>query len=546
LVVGLFLCNFLVFSSVIPAAILSHVPSNTTSEWTTVSKGDSLEIRGFDYRAVAPQQIKVGSPPILLSTPSLPNALWTRTFGEEGVDRGSAVVECQSGGFALAGYTDSLGAGKEDFWLVRTDSDGEVLWSHTYGGAGSDLATSVIECSTGGFVLVGYTESFSAGRADIWLVRTDADGNYLWSQTFGGSQPDWGEAIIEVTGGGYAVIGVTESYGAGLWDMWLLRTDEDGNLLWNQTFGDSSYDGGCSLVEVSSGGFALTGWTRSYGAGNDDGWLIRTDHAGNELWSKTYGGPDYDDSYAVIEVSDGGFALTGYTSSSGNGRADVWLIRTDSHGDAIWTQSFGGSDSDAGYSLVECAEGGFAITGSTYSFGAGDGDFWLLQTDSNGHLLWDYAYGGPDNDGAQALIEVSDGGFLLVGSTYSFGAGQADAWMIRVRLEPVTGIIDLDPNTLNRKSKGKWVTCYIELPTEYIVEDIVVASLLLVGEIPAELHPFAIGDYDGDGVPDLMVKFSRQALIDYLDTQTGYISIALTGEFISGTSLEGIALIYVI
>ena len=154
--------------------------------------------------------------------------------------------------------------------------------------------------------------------------------------------------------------------------------------MWNQTYGGASFDGAYALVETSDGGFALTGSTDSFGAGNADFWLVKTDASGNMEWNQTYGGAENDGAYALVETSDGGFALTGFTDSFGAGDVDFWLVKTDGSGNVEWNQTYGGASFDGAYALVETSDGGFALTGETDSFGAGDTDFWLVKTDENG------------------------------------------------------------------------------------------------------------------------------------------------------------------
>ena len=190
-------------------------------------------------------------------------------------DVGREMVELSTGGFAIIGQTESFGAGFYDFYLIRTDSDGTLVWSRTYGGAGLDEAASLIELSSGGFVLTGDTWSYGAGSSDVWLIRTDANGNSLWNRTFGGADADRGMSVIEVSSGGYAITGNTASLGAGAEDLWLIRTNVDGTPFWNQTFGGSSGDEGWSVIEGSTGDFVIVGKTSSFGAGLADAWLIQ-------------------------------------------------------------------------------------------------------------------------------------------------------------------------------------------------------------------------------------------------------------------------------
>jgi parallel beta-helix repeat protein len=364
---------------------------------------------------------------------SSPATEWNHTYGGTYNDDGHSVVETSDGGYAIAGAISSYGAGGYDVWLVKTDSAGIAEWNQTYGGTSEDAGWSVVETSDGGYAIAGYTISFGSGGYDLWLIKTDAYGNEQWNQSFGGTNDDVGYSVVETSDGGFAITGHTLSFGAGEADAWLVKTDAYGNEQWNQTYGGNSIEVGWSVVETSDGGFAIAGLTWSYGAGGyGDVWLVKTDSAGIAEWNQTYGGMSSDVGYSMVETSDGGFAITGYTSSYGAGYYDAWLVKTDANGNEQWNQTYGGPEADAGVSVVETSDGGFAIAGATRSYTAGMEDFWLVKTDVNGDLQWNKTYGGPYLDEGVSVVETSDGGFAITGRTQSFGAGGSDVWLIKV------------------------------------------------------------------------------------------------------------------
>jgi hypothetical protein len=355
--------------------------------------------------------------------------LGSRTFGGEDVDKGHSVQQTTDGGFIITGWTNSFGAGASDLWLIKTDSEGNEKWNRTFGGKGGDIGQSVQQTTDGGFIITGWTNSFGAGASDLWLIKTDSEGNEEWNLTFGGKDLDGGTSVQQTTDGGFIITGTTWSFGAGGDDLWLIKTDSEGNEKWSRTFGGKDLDGGQSVQQTTDGGFIITGMTRSFGAGGEDLWLIKTDSEGNEKWSRTFGGKDLDGGQSVQQTTDGGFIITGMTG------ADLWLIRTDSEGNEKWNRTFGGEWGDIGFSVQQTTDGGFIITGSTGSFGAGKGDLWLIKTDPEGNKEWSRTFGGEDDDGGQSVQQTTDGGFIITGSTFSFGAGWGDLWLIKTDSE---------------------------------------------------------------------------------------------------------------
>jgi parallel beta-helix repeat protein len=301
-----------------------------------------------------------------------------------------------------------------------------IGWSQNYGGTDGDYATSVVETSDGGYALAGYTGPFGAGIDDFLLIKTDSLGKLEWNQTYGGTSIDRACSVVETSDGGYAILGETLSFGAGMGDFWLIKTDANGNMQWSKLYGGTDRDAAQSLVETSDGGYALAGYTYSYGAGSNDAWLVKTDELGNMEWNRTYGTADRDIASSLVQTSDGGYAIAGQTYSFGAGEGDFWLVKTDGSGNIEWSQTYGGTGTEGIFvSLVQTADAGYAIAGD---FGS---DYWLVKTNSAGKLQWNQTYGGRLSDTARSLVQTSDGGYALAGETRSFGAGIGDAWLVK-------------------------------------------------------------------------------------------------------------------
>jgi hypothetical protein len=359
---------------------------------------------------------------------------WTKIYGGTSDDYCRSVVRTVDGGYALAGTTNSYGAGNGDAWLVKTNSAGNALWNKTYGTAYQDYARSVVQTSDDGYALAGYTHSYGASGYDAWLVKTNSAGNALWNKTYGGIGSDYAYSVVQTGDGGYALTGY-KSYGAGSYDFWLVKTDASGNALWNKTYGGADSDIAYAVLLTGDGGYALAGFARSFGAGGDDFWLVKTDSAGTMMWNKTYGGINSDYAYSVVQTDDGGYALAGTTNSFGAGSGDSWLVKTDASGTLQWNRTYGGTGYDYGLSLVQTVDGGYALAGYTDSYGAGGYDAWLVKTNSAGNALWNGTYGGTVHDVAFSLVQTGDGGYALAGYTDSYGAAGYDAWLVRVKPE---------------------------------------------------------------------------------------------------------------
>jgi len=276
-----------------------------------------------------------------------------------------------------------------------------------------------------------YDESYSGQQTsddDVWLVKTDSNGIEEWNQTYGGTDIEYGYYVMQTSDEGYIITGNTYSYGAGDNDIWLIKTDSTGDEVWNRTFGGKNSDNGNCVQQTFDGGYIITGYTSSYNAKYYDVWLVKTDSSGNEEWNQTFGGDYYESSRSVQQTSDGGYILTGRTESYGSGHYDVWLVKTDSNG---WNQTFGGDNFDFGYSVQQTSDGGYIITGWTMSFGAGTYDVWLIKTDSNGGAEWSQTYGGYYSDEGYSVQQTTDGGYIITGDTHCYGAGINDVWLIK-------------------------------------------------------------------------------------------------------------------
>lgn len=357
------------------------------------------------------------------------------TFGGANHDSAKSVQETPDGGYILIGGTASYGVDGGDVWLIKIDSSGNEQWNRTFNRDVYDGGSCIQVTSDDGYILAGHTGTFSGGTQDIWLIKTDSLGIEDWNRTFDNSgKTDEGYSVKETSDGGYIVVGKTVISGSGDFDIWLIKTDSLGIEDWNKTFNyNGKDDEGYSVMPTLDGGYIIVGMAYISGSGDIDIWLIKTDSSGNEEWNKTFGGSDAETGYSVQQTSDGGYVITGVVRSFGNGREDVWLIKTDISGNEQWNKTFGGGSDDIGKSVQITSDGGYILGGWTKSYSAQSYyDGWIIKTDSSGIEQWNRSLGGDDVEEFSWVQQTSGGEYVAVGGTTSYGAGDYDAWLIKI------------------------------------------------------------------------------------------------------------------
>jgi len=360
-------------------------------------------------------------------------------FGGSQNDVGLTLCETKDSGFLLAGKTRSFGEGSNDIYVVRIDSKGSVLWTKTYGWKHQDVIRSAISVDNG-FILVGDVWDYGYWRLDIYLMKIDSIGNLIWDQYYGTNSHDLGFKVKPNENGGYYVLGYTRGIEP-IGDMYLIKTDNYGNLEWSQNYGSQYDDYSSDFIEKKNGDIMILG-TKG-GFFNDihgnfknhdaDIYLISADDNGNELWQKTFGGSEHDFGQALCSTDDGGLYIFGSSQNNSAGSFDMVLIKTDTSYNEVWRKTYGGPDYEYGMSMDRNLEGDLYLFGTTKSFGEnGSADYYLVKANKDGNEIWSMTIGGDSTELGHQVIATSDNGCMVLGQTKSFGSGGYDFLLTKV------------------------------------------------------------------------------------------------------------------
>lgn len=445
---------------------------------------------------------------------------WQKNYGGTGADISANFVKTTDGGYIFTGNTFSNNGeitsnhGASDTWVIKTDVDGVIQWQKTYGGSNNDLANTIRQTSDGGYVLAGLSNStdgdVSVGRDnnDFWVLKIDANGVKQWDKSFGGTSNDFAYDIIQTTDGGYLVSGSSDSINFnssdnhGEYDALVVRLNASGNLVWQKSYGGSSYDWGGTILPTPDGNYILCLGTASVNGnitsnhGAYDGWIVKIDSNGTIIWQKTYGGTSTDSLIRGLNTPDGGFIFMGTTGSvngditSNHGLDDVWIVKTDALGAISWQRTYGGSDVDNARNIVASADYGYVIGGYSKSsdfdttINRGLTDAWFFKIDAAGNPIWQKAFGGSGNDSVDSIIRTDDNGYLFLGYSYSSNfdvtsnQGNSDFWIVKLSAENLAvaefnpAQISLYPNPAKSEINLSFTT------DDFIADKIIITDIL--------------------------------------------------------------------
>ncbi|MDC1373677.1 hypothetical protein N8294_00670 [Polaribacter sp.] len=396
-----------------------------------------------------------------ISEGSLGEITTIKNYGGSKNDVANAVVKTQDGGAAVLGYTQSINGDISDktvedfdFWILKLDAENNIQWSKTFGGSDDDRGNDILQTKDGGFAILGYSTSSNldvpgnAGSQDFWMIKLDANGTISWSKTFGYLGADFGTTLLQTADNSYLITGVldvTASGGQGNsrnsqrhagGDIWAIKLSENGDLQWSKYFGGSFTDAPFGIVETEDHNFIIAGSSDSADVdisnnnGSYDFWVLKITSNGSLLWERSFGGSEIDEARAITATNDGNFIIVGDTRSAdkdvsnNHGAADVWIIKMNTDGNLIWEKTIGGSSFDVARSVARAQDNGFIISGSSRSLNEGftnqgQNDALLLKIDAEGNLVWKQTIGGDEIDYFYDAVQLNNASIIAVGETNS-------------------------------------------------------------------------------------------------------------------------------
>lgn len=367
-----------------------------------------------------------------LSAPvDTPSIIWNKTYGGSLLDWGWSLAKTSDGGFIIGGETVSFSVGSYDAFLIKTDSNGDEEWNKTFGGLAKDGCRDVKQIDDGGYILTGYADSYGYPGHDYWLIRTDESGNELWNYTYGGQNSDAAVSVLQTSTGDFVMAGYSYTYSYGGKDVWVVKTDGNGNELWNEHYGGIGNDQGMSIAESPAGGYVIAGYTSSFGSGGTDMWLVKIDRDGSYEWDQCFGGTNDDWAGSIDLTLDGGYIISGDTTSYGAGGYDVWVIKTDIDGVEEWNQMFGeGNCHETGYCIKQTSDGGYIISGTKYIVDHDNALF--IKIDINGIEEWNMTIITDQSDIIYSICETDYNCYVSTGYTHTYGSGDMDVWLLHI------------------------------------------------------------------------------------------------------------------
>ena len=398
----------------------------------------------------------------LITAQTVPAIQWQKSLGGTNRETAKSVQQTIDGGYIVAGYSASNdddvsgNHGGYDYWIVKLNNSGNIQWQKSLGGGQFDYAESVQQTADEGYIIAGYSESNDGdvsgnhGDYDFWVVKLDNNGNIQWQKSLGGSSVDFAKSIQQTADGGYIVAGYSLSNDGDVtghhnhYDYWIVKLDSSGNIQWQKSLGGNGEEIATSARQTTDGGYIVVGYSRSIDGdvtgnhGDSDYWAVKLDNVGNIQWQKSLGGSKADFASSVLQTSDGGYIIAGYSSSNdgdvtglhGNSGdyPDYWIVKLNSNGNIQWQKSLGGIFGEFANSIQQTTDGGYIIAGESWSIDGDVGghhgstsssDYWIVKLNNTGNILWEKSLGGFSNDIANFIQQTTDGGYIVAGESVS-------------------------------------------------------------------------------------------------------------------------------
>ncbi|MFZ6052613.1 T9SS type A sorting domain-containing protein [Halocola ammonii] len=362
-----------------------------------------------------------------------------------GTDLGYSVMEAPDSTLIVVGSTTTNTSGLADIAVTKMTSGGEEIWSVIHGGFNNDFPSASIMLEDGSFVIVGTTGSFTSSPSrDVYLLKMDSEGEILWTNSYGGPETDEGTDIKLTPEGDFIISAYTESYGAGETDAWLFKTDSEGNLLWDQTFGGTEMDNALGVDLSPDGGYILTGGTRSFASGSEeDLWLIKTDSAGTEIWTQTFGVSDQVDWGWDVAATDDGYVAVGiYDNNPLNPppiSGEAFFMKVDLDGSLVWNESIPGDLRVEGFSIFPTQDDGWLISGTKWLGPPSNASFWVAKASAEGEVDWEVNLGQPNTINiALDVIQTRNGDIVATGFSGADQFSTQDLHVVRLTEQTIS------------------------------------------------------------------------------------------------------------
>ncbi len=358
---------------------------------------------------------------------------WAKVINNVFTEKPYSIKQTDDDGYIIVGYYAAWI--QSNLWVVKLDKNGEIQWQKSYSGNYDEEARSVQQTQDGGYIVAGYISD--GENEDMWILKLNKDGDIQWQKTYGGIGNERAKSIQRTKDRGYIVAGYTSSFGAGEYDLWIIKLNSNGNIQWQKTYGGSSYDLGNSIQQTNDDGYIVVGSTRSFGNGDADALVLKLDKNGQVQWANTYGGTLFDGAFSIWQTLDNGYIIGGNTWSFKGDRSEIWIIKIDQYGEIQWQKTYSNGSFDYIGSIQQTIDGGYIVAGTDFLFGTNKSNIQIFKLDESGDIQWQKIYGGERWSEAHFIQQTHDGGYVVAAWTTLFSGELFDTtgedfWILKL------------------------------------------------------------------------------------------------------------------